>query len=523
MDSLFGIDLYQTPKEVIEKMLFGVNLIDKVILEPGAGLGAIVEFCQQEGAKEVIACEISPRLRKILSSKCHIIENDFLELTSDKISHVDLIIMNPPFMADEKHILHAYDIAPAGCQIISLCNESLIKNAYSSARKQVKELAEHYGRSESFGDCFSTAERKTNVNVSCIWIHKPGQNENEFEGFFDLHDYEQDEVNQSGIVRYDFIQDVVSRYVESVKMYDNVEETNKRISKSIEGVTDRFSIVFGSFYKDSHRHGEITRQVFKKELQKAAWNNIFGKMNMHKYVTQGVLANINKFVEQQIHVPFSVRNVYKMIQLIAGTHGQRMDQVLVEAFEKICSFSADNNTAGEKWRTNSDYMVNRKFIKPYVCEYDTRWPSNYVTLNIRRSDSLDDIVKALCYLTGTSYEDHIPLAQYFNYSHALRNKSGKILSGFEYCFRTYEEAERKKSYIKDGHELEIVKTSAYWGEWADWGFFRVKGFKKKTMHFEFKDEKVWELFNRRVAEIKGWNLPRSTRKAYQKKEGVVIY
>ncbi|MDR2888097.1 MAG: DUF4942 domain-containing protein [Bacteroidales bacterium] len=42
-----------------------------------------------------------------------------------------------------------------------------------------------------------------------------------------------------------------------------------------------------------------------------------------------------------------------------------------------------------------------------------------------------------------------------------------------------------------------------WGQWYEWGFFRIRGYKKGTMHFEFTDENVWELFNRRVAETKG--------------------
>ena len=29
------------------------------------------------------------------------------------------------------------------------------------------------------------------------------------------------------------------------------------------------------------------------------------------------------------------------------------------------------------------------------------------------------------------------------------------------------------------------------------------------MHFEFNDDDVWMSFNRKVAEIKGWQLPKS--------------
>ena len=50
-----------------------------------------------------------------------------------------------------------------------------------------------------------------------------------------------------------------------------------------------------------------------------------------------------------------------------------------------------------------------------------------------------------------------------------------------------------------------------YGTWFEWAFFRVKGFKKGTMHFEFLDEKVWETFNRAVAKQRGWVLPKKTR------------
>ena len=84
------------------------------------------------------------------------------------------------------------------------------------------------------------------------------------------------------------------------------------------------------------------------------------------------------------------------------------------------------------------------------------------------SDRLEDIVKALCYLTGTDYN--------------------------------------QTSSPNDF----ISKIKPEWGKWHTWGFFEIKGYKKGTMHFKFADLKVWERFNRRVAEIKGWQLPRQT-------------
>ena len=79
-------------------------------------------------------------------------------------------------------------------------------------------------------------------------------------------------------------------------------------------------------------------------------------------------------------------------------------------------------------------------------------------------------IKALCYITGENY-DAIPDIRQFLYDNEVQ-----------------------------------------WGTWFNWAFFRVKGFKKGTMHFEFLDEKVWMMFNQAVAEQRGWVLPKKRKK-----------
>ena len=106
-------DFFPTPSNVIDIMTEGEILTGKVILEPSGGKGDIVDYLLNAGAKDVLACESNEDLKKILQTKCKVIENDFLNLTSDRISHIDCIIMNPPFSADDKHILHAFEIGRA--------------------------------------------------------------------------------------------------------------------------------------------------------------------------------------------------------------------------------------------------------------------------------------------------------------------------------------------------------------------------------------------------------------------------
>ena len=45
------------------------------------------------------------------------------------------------------------------------------------------------------------------------------------------------------------------------------------------------------------------------------------------------------------------------------------------------------------------------------------------------------------------------------------------------------------------------------GTQFEWAFFKCRGYKKGTMHFEFLDEQIWYILNQNVARIKGFGLP----------------
>jgi len=482
---MFSPDFYPSPKKAIELMCEGINLSGKRILEPSAGSGKIVDYLQLYGAN-VLCCELNEDLAKIVSEKCQFLKSDFLEVQPDEISHIDYIIMNPPFSADEKHIIHAWDIAPEGCQIISLCNGETIKNDYTKSRKKLNELIKNEGSYKKLGSIFSDSERKTKVCIGLVKLTKPKTTENdEFDGYFDLT--EDMDRQQNGIMTYSKVQDIVSRYVGSVKLWDEIQPISQKINALIGPINSYLGIGFGAHWTDSNKHySKLDRDIFKKELQKSAWRSIFAEMNMNKYVTSGVMADINKFVEQQQNVPFTVKNIYLMLEMIVGTHAGIMDKVLVEAFDHICSLSHDNSEAGEKWKTNSNYKVNLRFIDSYVCEWDKRWPADNVKIRCGHSNNrLDDIIKALCFLTGKKFEDVNSLKHIDQYG------SENFTHNSLYSFFSYNKTE--------------------WGQWVQWNdFFRVRGYKKNTMHFEFIDEKVWMQFNQAVSKIKGWQIPQKT-------------
>lgn len=472
-------DFYPTPADVIERMMEGEPVAGKVVLEPSAGKGNIVDWLQKHGAAQVLACENDSNLRAILREKCEVIADDFLSLSSEDVAHVDLFVMNPPFSRDMKHIMHAWAIAPAGCSIIALCNSTHLDKGFADSEEmKFRELIADHGFSEGLGTCFSKAERATNVWVSLVKLYKPGEGASEFDGYvFDgTPDLEATGGDTPGVMTYDFIRDIVTRYCRAVAAFDEVkakaDEINALAQFPDAGPYDTPPIRFCAVKANDDRHFEtITHDRYKKELQKYFWRIIFRKMNLDKYATKHLREQINKFVERQQNVPFTMKNIYNVIDIIFQTNSQRMQQAVCEAFDTICSFSAENSTAGEKWKTNSDYMINQKFIVPYIAE-GYSWggdPRPYVDIKYGgNAELVEDIAKAICFITGTPYEK---------------------IDGFR-----------------------DVANGKTWGQWFYWAFFRCKAYKKGTVHFEFLDEDIWARFNQVVASVRGWNLPRKSSK-----------
>lgn len=496
-------DFYPTPERVIAQMMIGEDILGKRVLEPSAGSGNIVRWLKRNGAQEVIACEKDHHLRKLLNGECRLIAEDFLQVTSDEVSHVDYIVMNPPFSRGAEHILHAYEIAPANCTIVALCNTSNVTGrSYSKTNNLLAETVKLHGSREDLGSVFDDdAERTTRCEVSLLKLYKQGSGDSEFAGYF-FSSFDEDSLEgngKEGLMSYNFVRDIVNRYVSAVRLFDSVLQASKEINDladfyDFKTVTDpntgeskqecvsygSVPVRFGAIVvKDDERLASegtaITHDQYKKALQKHYWKIIFQKLHMEKYATAQLRDQINKFVEQQTNVPFTMKNIYRVIDIVIQTNGQRMQRALTEAFDTICSFSAENSTAGETWKTNANYMVNRKFIVPYIvsvgwnCTFEVDY-SDYVH---RKCEMIEDVVKALCTITGRDYDTIGSLRRF------IYNNRDKIK----------------------------------FGEWFDWGFFRCKGFKKGTMHFEFLDEDVWYKFNYECAKLRGWNLPKKTQKA----------
>lgn len=487
---MFNSDFWPTPFNVVERMFDVVDPTGMIILEPSAGMGNIVIKAKERGAN-VIACEKDERLKLILENECDIIESDFFNVTSDRISHIHAIYMNPPFSNADNHILHAFNIAPEGCEIVALCNEQTIKNSYSGKRKELLDIIAQYGYHESWEDCFSQADRQTEVNVSMVYIRKPKTNS---EGI-DYSDFFLDEEPESdlgeGIMNYDAIRDIVNRYVAAVKLYEDQIKVGVKMRELI-NIFPTYNNNKGSEEKMKYiscnpEKVESYKSDFKKGLQKRAWKFIFDKLDLQKYSTKGLKEDINKFVEQRSNIPFTMKNIYKMLEIVIGTSSSRMDKALEEVFDKLTKHYDENRYHVEGWKTNSHYLVNQKFIINNMCSVG--WSGEIDFKYYNNGELIEDLQKALCHMTAKRYEEMVTLHQRI----------------------------RGTKYNPETKKDETIERPA-WGTWFDWGFFECRCYKKGTMHFKFKDENIWHSFNKNVARIKGYPLfeGNSKRSGYKK-------
>ena len=508
---MFNSNFYPTPRHVLDRMMIDCN--GKIVLEPSAGKGNIIDYVKEFGAKQVMACEIENDLQKIVAHKATLIADDFFKVTAEQVSHVELIVMNPPFDRADKHILHAWAIAPEGCEIIALCNWQTLDNRYSYSRSELSQLINDYGNKENFQDCFTDAERKTGVEVGCVHLFKPVVSDSfDYDGFYYTDDEGQGE---NGVMQYNDVRAIVNSYVAAVKKFEDVERVGSEISALTKSLDYGYGVVFKGHNNSGNRgDGELTTKAeFSKELQKHCWKRVFNKMGVEKIVTAGVMKDINAFVENRLAYPFTMRNIFRMIEIIVGNRANIMDRAIVEAVDNFTKHTHDNRFGVEGWKSNEGHLLNQKFICGWIASND------YGKLQLRHYscrnyDHIQDLVKALCYVTGQNY-DNIPDMR----SAPCEKKLGE--DGKEYWVSEVYRSEWKRekgltSQSFDGKGFNDFQPNT----WYDWGFFQFKVFKKGTGHFKFKDPKVWELLNRAYAKAKGQVLPDGIFKADNSKKQI---
>ena len=523
-------DFYPTSTKVAEKLTKGLHLIGAKVLEPSAGKGDIVDYLKTQGATVGI-CEIDPDLYKVAGSKADEVHGccDFLTLTTDVVSHYDYIVMNPPFSKVEEHIVHAWNIAPAGCEIRFIMPSSRYIKEISRKRTVLKNLIDDHGHIFEKGRLFEDSERHTSVDVMIGRLTKPQKEQkNEFDDYlFEMED--SDISSGEGIMEYNEVREVVNRVIGAIKLYDDVlakaVQMNDllRWDDMLDGeVVSRNTLIPR---KNSSRDDDLvftlsqdgvaeSRENFKKEIQRGAWINLFSKLNLDKFLTDVVKGKIEKFLDKQQHVPFTMKNVYSVFNIIIQTSGQLMDETYLDVFDRLTSYDKENRYHIEGWKTNSHYMVNKKVIIPDVVN-EVGELKFYGRTN---ASKIDDLYKVLCHMEGVQFDKKQTLHWFLQdtgmskeelratrmdiYEKRWPQVQRGLGDRLKVDFKGFVELEINREFESKRHRNYRSRST-----WYDWTFFQLKWFKKGTIHLKFKDEDVWRRFNKKICEIRGFELP----------------
>ncbi|UJP63969.1 class I SAM-dependent methyltransferase [Mongoliitalea daihaiensis] len=510
---MFDPEFYPTPKEVVMKMIepyiakidvsgwlspqayYRSGLAGKTILEPSAGSGNILDVISDLELRDVemYACERDPMLVETLKGKNYaVISNDFLQYDGDM--YFDLIIMNPPFSNGDKHLLHAWNILHSG-DIVCLLNEETVKNPYTSTRKLLCNLIEEHGSVEYLGNCFTDAERKTDVNVAMVRLHKEAK-ENMFDFNFekvaDKREFEFDDSTFSNtvatsdlignmMVQFEKLKDAYVKYLsvmEELEFYSNHITTDYLRIREVVKTAD----------EQTGKRRKYNR--FVKTVRKNMWSKVINQADFKKYMTSEVLQNFDKFIADQGNMEFNKANVFNLIEFLFNNRITILENAVVGVFEQFTKYHKENRVHVEGWKSNDKYKVSRKVVLPdyvrygeYMSAHDLKKYGDKFGIAYSKTSAYRDIDTVMCYLTGKDVN------KCYTIERALEdkfNELGKVYSG------TFDNT-------------------------AESDFFEIKFFKKGTVHLYFKNEKLWDEFNMRACIGKKW-LPEYEEKEYRKKK-----
>lgn len=479
---MYNKNYYPTPKAIIEQMiapyLDGIKKMN--ILEPSAGMGAILDYLSgwNVGVQKtrLYACEIDQNMKATVTGKGYkVIQDDFLNYSG--AMNFDLIVMNPPFDAGEHHLLHAWEILRDG-HIVCLLNEDTIKNHNSVFRIQLGLLIEEHGSVEYLGPAFETADRRTKVNVAMVRLQKTSaQSEVKFNG---TGSATVDEINldstESSIEKRDYIASLTRAYQMAINstrdMYTAMMEFNTFVGAFCS--TYDSPKLMTAFFETSRKSGfSDAHNEFAIAFQKHAWNKIFSNTKASGLMTQKVREKFEKWREEMGGIDLNKENIMMLFDALIQQRKVIADECIVDAFDKIASY-AERKAPGEKWKTNSLFMVPEKFILPWIVENNKY--GGGLSIYHRAHDFLNDIDRAFCLISGKSFPVY-----------------GASKEEETVFIKTTLDAIQK--WCRDKNEPQESE------------FFEFKCHIKGTVHFKVKDHQILAEFNRRACAAKGYVLP----------------
>lgn len=485
---------YPTPKELVKKMVDGVQWkMVKTILEPSAGKGDILDALAEVEIVnrhynwkeklfelydiDVDCVEIDENLQHILKGKGYrVIHNDFL--TFNTFKKYDLIIMNPPFAHGDVHLVKALQMQKDGGSIICLLNAETIKNPYTSLRKELVQALEQYNANIEFAtNCFTTAERQTNVEIAIVRVTIPEKTqESDIYNRMKKATAYEERPTESGtdIMLSDYIKAAVSQFnvevacgIELIRQYwalqpHILEDFKEGTSASILTLTL------------NGKHSAIDINSYVKRVRLKYWNALFSNKKFTGNFTSNLINEYHALINGLQEYDFSEHNIRVLMNDMSQKMNKSIEDAIMEMFDRLSAQhswykeSVNNVHYYNGWASNKAHKVNKKVILPCYGVFSsyTKQLNTYSA-----AATLRDIEKIFDFFDGnmTSYVD---------------------------MYKVINEAQMNPRNI-------------------ECKYFTVTFYKKGTVHITFKNLDLLEKFNIYAAKNRRWLPPDYGKKQYK--------
>ncbi len=469
---------YYTKKRVLR----GV----KRILEPSAGKGDIADYITNEfevKKEDILCCEIEPELVSILQGKGYpVIERDFRNLVDPY--QFDVVLMNPPFRDASTHILKAWDVLRIfGGEIVSQVNAETIRNPTGFDDGVLATLIEKYGSVEFIGRPYKSAQRTTSVEVAIVRLKREALGNGV--SFGGSGDYEQDTAEggssyeEFSIASTNMLESIVSSYNAARQVVIDKSELSGRFYFYTKTLNDKPTGTPEDIVRKQKEADKSERDnraiALNKDLDSLKarfWNYLLNRTKIADIATSKVQAEFKNFVANTNRMAFTVANIMQVFEMLTLQRDQIRSECITSTFDKMTSYDTENKIHPEGWVTNDAYKVNKKVILPIRA---ARWGGEWETYWDSAEEAIaNDIDKAICFVEGRA----------FTSIRTIYNSVIETVRGIRSASRWNE---------KTGAAPQIESE-----------FFRIRIFKKGTIHITFKDDDVWERFNVEAAKGKNW-------------------
>ena len=273
-------------------------------------------------------------------------------LTYRSVSYYDAIVMNPPFSEEGEHLLKAWDFLHDG-EIVCLLNEETIKNPYTEERKQLVKIIEQFGNVEFLGDCFSTAENKTSVNVAMVYLKKVAVDDTPDLWAKETTQEKEYRVNFDGDPTMLAIRDNLGnmehwfnmanehwiRGIEHIRKAKLYMDQNK-ISDHGSSREDDFEKILGMALSNVH----TCRAEYLRRHRRLAWTSVFQQMEFNRWLDSKQQDNFMRDVERDSTIPFTADNIKSTLENVFMSRKKLFNESVARVFDDLCRHAVENGS-----------------------------------------------------------------------------------------------------------------------------------------------------------------------------------